>query len=74
MAKLFSAGSKAVRKVAKDNDKDILVAVHFTNPETSGRYEGYAKNLKEYDVDYDVFASSYYPYWHGTLANLKNWT
>ncbi|SEA88296.1 arabinogalactan endo-1,4-beta-galactosidase [Pseudobutyrivibrio sp. ACV-2] len=72
MAKLFSAGSKGVRKVAKDNDKDILAAIHFTNPETSGRYEGYAKNLKEYDVDYDVFASSYYPYWHGTLSNLKS--
>src|SRR5690606_18932787 len=26
--------------------------------------------LDERDVDYDVFASSYYPYWHGTLANL----
>ncbi|CBK73963.1 Arabinogalactan endo-1,4-beta-galactosidase [Butyrivibrio fibrisolvens 16/4] len=72
MAKIFSAGSKAVRTVAEKNDKDILVAVHFTNPETSGRYEGYAANLEKYEVDYDVFASSYYPYWHGTLANLKN--
>ena len=72
MAKIFSAGSKAVRKVAGKNDKDILVAVHFTNPETSGRYDSYAANLEKYDVDYDVFASSYYPYWHGTLSNLKN--
>jgi arabinogalactan endo-1,4-beta-galactosidase len=23
-------------------------------------------------VDYDVFASSYYPFWHGTLENLAN--
>ena len=23
-------------------------------------------------MDYDVFASSYYPYWHGTIENLKN--
>lgn len=72
MAKIFSAGSKAVRKVANKNDKDIIVAVHFTNPETSGRYDSYAANLEKYDVDYDVFASSYYPYWHGTLSNLKN--
>ncbi|MBQ3793659.1 MAG: glycosyl hydrolase 53 family protein [Lachnospiraceae bacterium] len=47
MAKIFSAGSKAVRTVAEKNDKDILVAVHFTNPETSGRYEGYAANLEK---------------------------
>jgi arabinogalactan endo-1,4-beta-galactosidase len=24
-----------------------------------------------YQVDYDVFATSYYPYWHGTLDNLS---
>ncbi|MEU1970023.1 glycosyl hydrolase 53 family protein [Microbacterium sp. NPDC019599] len=68
MAKIFSAGSAAVRTVFPD----ALVAVHFTNPETSGRYAGYAANLQTYGVDYDVFASSYYPYWHGTLSNLTS--
>lgn len=72
MSKIFSAGSKAVREVSENLDHDILVAVHFTNPETSGRYAGYAKKLDDYGVDYDVFASSYYPYWHGTLSNLKS--
>jgi len=65
---LISAGSKAVREVCPD----ALVAVHFTNPEISGSYESYGKNLDYYQVDYDVFASSYYPYWHGTLENLAN--
>lgn len=63
---LISAGSKAVREVCPN----ALVAVHFTNPEIPGSYESYAKNLDYYQVDYDVFASSYYPYWHGTLKNL----
>ena len=72
MAKMFSAGSSAVRTVAKSSGKTILVAVHFTNPETSGRYAGYAQKLKDYGVDYDVFASSYYPYWHGSLSNLTS--
>jgi arabinogalactan endo-1,4-beta-galactosidase len=63
---LFSEGSKAVRAV----DPKILVAVHFTNPETTGRYASIAKTLQENNVDYDVFASSYYPFWHGTLSNL----
>jgi len=65
---LISAGSKAVREVCPQ----ALVAVHFSNPEISGSYESYAKNLDYYQVDYDVFASSYYPYWHGTLENLAN--
>ncbi len=72
MAKLFNAGSSAVRSIAEEYGKEILVALHFTNPEASGRYAGYAQNLQTYEVDYDVFASSYYPYWHGTLANLKS--
>ncbi|WP_029230703.1 glycosyl hydrolase 53 family protein [Butyrivibrio sp. VCB2006] len=72
MARIFSAGSAAVRKVSEDYGKEILVAVHFTNPESSGRYAGYAQKLDSYGVDYDVFASSYYPYWHGSLDNLKS--
>ena len=51
---------------------DALVAVHFTNPETPGRYATYAAGLAQFGVDYDVFASSYYPYWHGTPANLTS--
>ena len=63
---LFNSGSKAVR----DIDEDILVAIHFTNPERATYASYYAKTLDTYSVDYDVFASSYYPYWHGTLENL----
>lgn len=66
MSELFSAGSKAIR----ETDPGILVALHFTNPESSGRYATYAKTLQANNVDYDVFASSYYPFWHGTLSNL----
>jgi arabinogalactan endo-1,4-beta-galactosidase len=68
MSQLFSEGSRAVR----DTDSSILVALHFTNPETAGRYASIAKTLDENGVDYDVFASSYYPFWHGTLANLTS--
>ncbi len=63
---LMSAGSKAVREICPD----ALVAVHFANPEKITNFESYGKNLAYYQVDYDVFASSYYPFWHGTLDNL----
>lgn len=66
MAQIFSAGSAAVRDVLPD----AQVALHFTNPETAGRYAGYAAALDARDVDYDVFATSYYPFWHGTTTNL----
>lgn len=68
MAKIFNAGSRAVREF----DPACLVALHFTNPEKGGFYTGWAKSLKDYGVDYDVFASSYYPFWHGTIGNLQS--
>lgn len=68
MQYLFQAGSKAVR----EEFPDALVALHFANPEKATNYADYAKKLDYYKVDYDVFASSYYPYWHGTLENLSN--
>lgn len=67
MHPLFSAGSKAVREVFPE----ALVALHFANPEKVTNYADYAWKLFSYGVDYDVFASSYYPYWHGTLENLS---
>lgn len=68
ITQLMSAGARAVREVCPD----ALVAVHFANPEKVTNYESYGKNLEYYQVDYDVFASSYYPYWHGTLDNLAS--
>ncbi|MBQ0124844.1 MAG: glycosyl hydrolase 53 family protein [Clostridiales bacterium] len=65
---LMGAGSKAVREVFPK----ALVAVHFANPEKVSNYADYAKKLDYYSLDYDVFGSSYYPYWHGTLDNLSN--
>lgn len=77
-APLFDAGSRAVRDTLGG---DVKIAVHFTNPER-GNYLSLATSLATYDtdpvaegvqpIDYDVFASSYYAYWHGTLANLTS--
>lgn len=64
---LMQRGSEAVREVYPG----AKVAVHFANPEKSDNYYKYAKALSDYNVDYDVFGSSYYPYWHGTLDNLS---
>ncbi len=67
-AKLLAQGSKACREVFPE----AKVVIHFANPEKSDQYKSYAYKLNYYSLDYDVFASSYYPYWHGTLENLKD--
>lgn len=67
MCALFGAGAAAARGV----DPAIRVVIHVTNPEKAAM-TAWAKTLAEYHVDYDVLATSYYPYWHGTLENLKS--
>jgi arabinogalactan endo-1,4-beta-galactosidase len=66
MPALFKAGAGAVREF----DKDCRVALHFTNPEKTATMKWLADYLAENKVDYDVFATSYYPYYHGSLENL----
>lgn len=72
---LLKAGSNAVREVSRDKNKDMLIAVHYTDPHDSEFQMKKAQLLEEKGVDYDVWATSYYPFWHQKpeklTANLK---
>ena len=71
IAFLMDAGARAAREVYPE----ALVALHFANPENPDSYRTYAKKMDYYEknglIHYDVFATSYYPFWHGTLENLS---
>ena len=67
LARLMSAGSRAIREF----DRDVLVAVHFTDP-AGMPLVWYAQELNRLRVDYDVYMTSYYSFWHGTIENLTN--
>ena len=66
VCKLMNAAAAAIRAV----DPDILIAVHYTNPEDDAALSQKAMMLRRNKVDYDVFSVSWYPYWHGTLEHL----
>lgn len=67
--KVYAAGCDAVHEVAEKHHSTILAAVHFTDPQNDTQM-GYADNLNAGKVDYDVFATSWYPYWHGTAESI----
>ena len=69
---LLESGSRAVRKISKEYEKDIQIAVHYTNIRDNREIDNIASNLLEYDIDYDIFAISYYPMWDGTIENMQN--
>ena len=71
IAHLMDAGARATREIYPE----ALIALHFANPENPDSYRTYASKMAYYEqyglIQYDVFATSYYPYWHGTLENLS---
>lgn len=66
MCVLFSAGAAGVETY----NPDVKVVIHVESPH-KGTLVTWAENLQDNNVDYDILATSYYPYWHGTLDNLK---
>ena len=66
MCVLFSAGAAGV----KTYNPDVKVVIHVESPH-KGTMVTWAGNLQDNNVNYDILATSYYPYWHGTLDNLK---
>lgn len=67
---LLQAGSKAIREISQEMDMDIQIAVHFTDVSDKSGMLGNAQKLVDKEIDYDIFAVSYYTFWHGSLENL----
>ena len=72
VAELLKAGSSAVREVSKAAGKDIQVAVHYTDIDKQGEVAKITADLDKYGVDYDIFAMSYYSFWHGSIENMQD--
>ena len=73
--RLFDAGSRAVIDAERSFrgqgvGREILIAVHKTDPENHWVFTQAATVLRDAGVVYDVFGISYYNFWHGSLENL----
>lgn len=65
-------GCEAVNTINNEyglsGEKAILKALHFTDPNTTATW--YAEQAALQGIDYDVFAVSAYPFWHGSVDEL----
>lgn len=68
LAALLKAGYHAV----KDCSPKTLVMLHLDNGGNNALYRNWFDNILEREVPFDVIGVSYYPYWHGTFADLQN--
>lgn len=62
---LLKAGVKAVREYP-----NMKVLLHLDFGGASYLYERWFKEIIARGVDFDIIGLSYYPFWHGTLADL----
>ena len=68
IARFVSAGIRAVKEL----DKDILIMIHLDNGGNNELYRRWFDNYIARGEDFDIIGLSYYPFWHGSLADLKN--
>ena len=71
LAKLLNAGLQAVH----DNDKDnkVKTMIHLAGVDVN-LYHTFFDNIivKNKVNDFDIIGMSFYPFWHGTMDDLKN--
>ena len=63
---LINAG-KACREVCPE----AKIIIHTEQAANTPLVTDYYKRLQQYGVDYDIIGTSYYPYYHGTIAQLN---
>ena len=68
VGQMMKSGCKAIDDINGKYDREILKVLHFTDLVTNG--EWYAKCVNQLGIDYDVFATSFYPMWHGDVKDM----
>lgn len=68
---LLKAGIRGVKQPLEDGEA-MEIMVHIDRGGDSGATQFFYGKLDEYGVEYDVIGLSFYPWWHGTLADLEN--
>lgn len=68
LARFISAGIRAVRSV----DAGMPVMIHLDNGGNNAMYIDWFDHYMERGEDFDIIGLSYYPFWHGTLDDLRN--
>jgi arabinogalactan endo-1,4-beta-galactosidase len=65
---LLKAGIAGVHEGASG----IEIALHLDRGGNNSAYRTWFDNARAQGVPYDIIAMSYYPYWHGTMSQLRN--
>lgn len=68
---LLKSGSKAIREVSAEYGRDIDIVVHYTRITNKGGVLDLVEQLIKSELDFDMIGMSYYPFWDGSMDNMK---
>lgn len=68
IAKFVNAGIRGVRAVSKE----IPIMIHLDNGGKNELYREWFDNFVKRGEDFQIIGLSYYPFWHGSLNDLRN--
>jgi len=71
LATILDAGSSAVRDSIPEELRPRIV-IHLDNGGNNDLCRWFFDNMAAHDVDYDTIGLSFYPWWHGTLWDLRD--
>jgi len=70
LAELINAGIQGVRESCERGDS-VRVMIHIDRGGDNGASRWYFDNLLGQNVEFDIIGLSFYPWWHGTLGQLR---
>jgi len=75
-ADLLKAGIRGVDAGLVDADGRAAprpqIMIHIDRGGDRGATESFLNHCRKYEVEYDVIGQSFYPWWHGSLDNLRD--
>lgn len=66
---LLQRGVDGVRAV-EDGDQ-VQIMIHLAEGGKAEMFDWYFSELEKRDLEYDIIGLSYYPFWHGTFADVQ---
>ena len=67
----FSKPASAASRPVRGDGPRPQIMVHIDRGGDKRRTKDFYDKCKEHDVEFDVIGQSYYPWWHGSLADLR---
>jgi arabinogalactan endo-1,4-beta-galactosidase len=69
-ADLFKAGVRGVAAASADAPRPLIM-MHIDRGGDQKRTQWFFDHCRQHDIQFDVIGQSYYPWWHGSLDDLR---